>query len=245
MPFFKITYNDKYRFATLHHYGCVMHCPVCSYKLRSGANGVPGQSFPRPSSFLDIPTIQTALRSVPIDKVYFMGGEPTIARELPALLDFAKNTLKVNTYLGHTAGWRIPVENLDGANVGLKAWDEQVHLTYTGRKKQDIFPSFANAAAAGLEMKANVVYVPGLVDQDQVQAIAQWIAGVNLDIPLHIMGYIPVPGQPYARPTVEQMQEVVGQCRRHLNHVAYSHLSSQEALDLTARDDRFAVRAIA
>ena len=44
MPFFKITYNEKYRFATLHNFGCTFRCGVCSYKLRSGADGVPGLS---------------------------------------------------------------------------------------------------------------------------------------------------------------------------------------------------------
>ena len=44
MPFFKITYNQKYRFATLHNFGCTFRCGVCSYKLRSGAEGTPGRS---------------------------------------------------------------------------------------------------------------------------------------------------------------------------------------------------------
>ena len=53
MPFFKITYNPKHRFATLHNFGCTFRCGVCSYKLRSGADGVPGQVYPRPERFLD------------------------------------------------------------------------------------------------------------------------------------------------------------------------------------------------
>jgi len=245
MPFFKITYNDKYRFATLHHFGCALRCGVCSYKLRSGPDGVPGHSFPRPTAFLDIPTMQQALWRVPLDKVYFMGGEPALDRDLPAMLDFTKNTLGVKAYLGHTAGWKLPLQNLDGANVGLKAWDESVHRAYTGREKGPIFANFAAGVAAGLEMKANVVYIPGLVDQDQVGSVAQWIASLDVEIPLHIMGYIPIPGQPYSRPTALQMEQVVHQCRQHLRHVASSHLSSEQALDLTARDDRFAVRRIA
>jgi pyruvate formate lyase activating enzyme len=164
---------------------------------------------------------------------------------LPVLLDFAKNTLRARTYLGHTNGSRLPIPNLDGANVGLKAWDEKVHLAYTGRPKQPIFDNFAAAFRAGLELKANVVYVPGLVDLDQVEAIAAWLATLSRDIPFHIMGYIPVPGQTYARPTEGQMELAVQICRKHLSGVASSHLSSQEALDLTARDDRFASRQIA
>ena len=94
-------------------------------------------------------------------------------------------------------------------------------------------------------MKANVVFVPGLVDVDQVEAIAVWLATLNPEIPFHIMGYIPVPGQPYQRPTNEQMAAALAVCRKHLRNVGSSHLTSQEALDLTARDDRFAVKRIA
>ncbi len=174
-----------------------------------------------------------------------MGGEPTVSKQLPEMLDFAKNVLGVKTYLGHANGSRLPLSNLDGANVGLKAWDEDVHLRYTGRPKSSIFHNFEVAVDAGLEMKANMVFIPGFVDVDQVEATAAWLATLNQEIPFHIMGYIPVPGQPYERPTKEQMAIVTEACRKHLRNIAISHLTSEEALDPSARDDRFAVKTIA
>lgn len=244
MVFYKITYNDKYRFATLHNYGCTFHCAVCAYRLRSGADGPPGLSFPRPERFLTVDQMKQALLSVPLDKVSFMGGEPTISKELPEMLDFIKNNLGVKAYLGHTNGSKLPLPNLDGANVGIKAWDEKVHLQYTGKPKDMIFHNFEAAFHAGLEMKANVVFIPGLVDVDQVEAIAAWLSMLSSEIPLHIMGYIPVPGQPYERPTDEQMLAAAEACRKHLSNVASTHLTSHQALDLSARDDRFIVRDI-
>lgn len=245
MSFHSITYNYKYRFATLHNYGCMFRCPVCSYKLHSGPQGRPGYSWPKPEAYLTTEQIQEALRKVDIATLYFMGGEPTMARNLPELLDFGKNVLGVRTFLGHCNGWKLDLPNLDGANVGLKAWDPQVHRAYTGREKEPIFGNFRRAFEAGLDLKANVVYVPGLVDLDQVEAIAAWLGHLSRDIRFHIMGYIPVPGQPYERPTVEQMERAVALCQRHLNHVAMSHLTSTEARDHAARDDRFAVKQIA
>lgn len=245
MAFHKITYHETYRFATVHNFGCTFRCPVCSYRLRSGADGPPGQAFPKPERFLSFGEVRAALLSVPAAKVYFMGGEPTVARDLPLVLDFARNVLKVPTFLGHTNGSRLPMPNLDGANVGLKAWGEKVHLAYTGREKGAIFDNFAAAFRAGMELKANVVFIPGFVDLDQVEAIAAWLATLSRDIPFHVMGYIPVPGQPYARPTEEQMAAALEACRKHLAHVASSHLTSEQALDLSARDDRFVVKQIA
>ena len=189
--------------------------------------------------------MQQALRSVLPEKVYFMGGEPTVAGDLPAMLRFAKEALGARTCLGHTNGSRLPLPHLDGANVGLKAWDEEVHLALTGRPKGPIFDNFAAAFEAGLELKANVVFIPGLVDADQVEAIAAWLAALGRGIPFHVMGYIPVPGQPYRQPTEQEMAAVVAACRKHLTAVGSSRLSGREALDLSARDDRFAVRQIA
>lgn len=245
MAFHTITYNDKYRFATLHNYGCTFRCPVCSYKLRSGANGTPGLSYPRPERMLTVSEMKKALRSVSLEKVYFMGGEPTVAKELQEMLDFAKDELGARTFLGHTNGSRLPLPNLDGANVGFKAWDEETHLRYTGRPKAPIFDNFAAAVHSGLEMKANIVFIPGLVDVDQLEEVAAWLADLSPRIPFHIMGYIPVPGQTYVRPTRDQMAEAVGVCERHLANVEASHLTPEEAIDITARDDRFRVRTIA
>jgi len=245
MAFHRITYNEKHRFATVHNFGCTLRCPTCSYKLRSGPNGRPGQITPRPKEFLTMEEVRHALRSVPIDKVNFMGGEPTVAVELPEALAFCKQELGVRTFLGHTIGLHLPLPNLDGANVGLKAWDDATHRRYTGRERKPFFDNFAAAYQAGLEMRANIVFIPTFVDLDQVEAVAAWVASIDRTIPFHIMGYIPVPGQPYPRPTTEQMEQALAVCCRHLDNVGASHLTTEEALNLVPRDDRFDVRQIA
>ncbi|MBN1614723.1 MAG: radical SAM protein [Deltaproteobacteria bacterium] len=241
MAFYKVTYNEKYRFATVHNYGCTFRCPICSYKLKSGEHGKPGHAYPPPERYLEAEEIKGVLKTLDVDKLYFMGGEPTVAKDLQEIIDFAKEALGVPSHLGHTNGSRLPLPNLKGANVGLKAWDDGVHLAYTGKRKKRIFDNFDRAYRAGMELKANVVYVPGLVDLDQIESIAAWIAGLDREIPFHIMGYIPVPGQKYERPTAEQMKAAEAACRRHLRHVAFSHMDPESALHLSGRDDRFAV----
>lgn len=245
MPFHKITFNEAHRFATLHNQGCTFRCPVCSYKLRSGEHGRPGRSHPEPERFLTLDEMRRALAPLPVDRVYFMGGEPTCAKELPEMLAFARGTMRVRTALGHTNGSRLPLPDLDAANVGLKAWDPEVHRRYTGWDRDIILGNVERAFRAGIEIRANAVLVPGLVDGDQLESLARWLSGLSPDIPFHVMAYIPVPGQPYARPTEEQVEEAVAACRRHLRHVASSRLSPDEALNLAGRDGRFAVRRVA
>jgi pyruvate formate lyase activating enzyme len=245
MAFYRITYNEKHKFATLHNYGCTFRCPVCSYKLHTGADGVPGKHHSSPSKFLTINEMKNILEPLPLERLNFMGGEPSIAKELPEMLDFAKNTLAVKTFLGHTNGSGIPMKNLDGANVGLKAWDKKVHRDYTGKDKGAIFANFAKAFESGMELKANVVFIPGFVGLDQIEAIAEWISALNREIPFHIMGYIPVPGQPYTRPTAEQMEDAVNVCKKYLSHVKSSHLSPDDAKNIYAKEDLFKVSVLA
>lgn len=241
MAFYKVTYNERHHFATVHNYGCTFHCPTCSYKLKSGPSGKPGLAYPGPDRYLNVEEIKEILRRLPIKDLYFMGGEPTVAKDLPALLRFGKEELGVTTRLGHTNGSQIPLTDLDGANVGLKAWDEDLHRSLTGRERRRIFANVAAAYAGGVDLKINIVYVPGLVDVDQVEGVAAWLASVSRDIPFHIMGYIPVPGQPYPQPTEEQMLAAERACRQHLGQVKSSRLTPDHALRLADRDDRFAV----
>ena len=244
MAFYKITYNRKHDFATVHNYGCTFRCPICSYKLRSGPTGTPGLAYPRPERYLSAQEVKDALLSVSPSSVHFMGGEPTVSKMLPEILDFVKNEMHSETMLGHTNGSNLSLKNLDGANVGLKAWREDTHILMTGIEKSRIYDEFSHAAERGLKLSANLIYIPGLVDLDQVDAVAEYIAGFG-NIPFHIMGYIPVPGQPYRRPTLEEMEVAKRTAERHIDNVRYSHLSPEEVLSLERDDDRFDVEVIA
>lgn len=245
MAFYRITYNEKYNFATLHNWGCTFRCPYCSYKLRSGADGRPGFSTPKPEKFLTVEEQKKALLEIKPARVYFMGGEPTVAAELEEMLRFAKEELGAETKLGHTNGSRLPLPCLDGANVGFKAWSEELHLQITGRPKQLIYDNFRNAFDSGIKMAANMVFIPGFVGLDELEGCVRFIASLDPEIPFHIDGYIPVPGQPHRRPTDEEMLEAEALVKSYLPNCRYSHLTSEEALDLSARDDRFRVKRIA
>ena len=70
MAFYRITYNEKYNFATLHNWGCTFRCPYCSYKLRSGADGRPGFSTPKPEKFLSVEEQKKALLEIRPAKYY-------------------------------------------------------------------------------------------------------------------------------------------------------------------------------
>jgi pyruvate formate lyase activating enzyme len=232
MPFYKVTYSEQYRRATVHNRGCNFRCLGCAYKVREFA---PVERWP------GLDEIKSALASLDIERVHFMGGEPTTCPDLPDLVRYCKRDRGVRTFLGHTNGSNLPTDNLDGANVSLKAFSEEKHVYYTGQPAAPVFEAFRRAFEAGLEMKASTVYIPGLIDVDEVASLARFVGSLSPEIPFHIMGYIPIPGTPWPRPTEEQMREVVAMVQSVLKDVGFSHLTVDDARDLTKRDSRFKV----
>ncbi len=235
MAIYKITYAERYRRATLHNYGCNFRCRGCTYKLKRN---------PRPDRFLPIAEIHECLRRLQPDAVHFMGGEPTTNPQLPELLAFCRQELGVTTRLGHTNGSGLVTENLDGTNVSFKAFDEDVHLAYTGRSVAPNIENFRRSYEAGLEMRASTVFIPDLGGLEQVEKVAAFVASVDRAIPFHILGYIPVPAAPWRRPTDDELEQAVAAARRYLKCVTFSHFTSEQAKDLTQRDDRFAVQRV-
>ena len=116
-------------------------------------SGKPGLAFPAPKQYLETAEIKETLRRLPIKNLYFMGGEPTLARNLTGLLRFAKEELGLTTKLGHTNGSGLPLPYLDGANVGLKAWDADIHRAITGQDRDHILTKVAFAHAKGMNSK--------------------------------------------------------------------------------------------
>ena len=235
MAIYKITYSEKYGRATLHNYGCNFRCRGCTYKLKKD---------PRPRRFPSLEEIQGCLRRISPEAVHFMGGEPTTNAQLPELLAFCKQELGLTTRLGHSNGSGLVTENLDGSNVSFKAFDEGLHREYTGHPAAPLFENFRRSYEAGIEMRASTVFIPDFGGLDQVAKVAAFVASVDRKIPFHILGYIPVPGAPWRRPSDEEMEEAVQVARLHLDKVTFSHFTSEQAKDLTQRDERFAVQQV-
>lgn len=220
MSIYKITHSAENRRAHLYNWGCSFRCKGCAYKLRAEE---------RPDRFLDVGEIRSVLLTLQdLERVHFLGGEPSINEDLPQLLDMCKNELELITWLGHTNGSRLPLANLDGANVSLKAFSAELYQEYTGYPRQPIYDNFEAAYQAGISLRAETVLIPDYIDVDEVEAIAQFVASVDQDIAFHVTGYMRVPRQPWREPTVLEMQRAVAAAKKYLGNVSFSHLTGEE-----------------
>lgn len=233
MPFYKLTYSKQYRRATVHNLGCNFRCIGCAYKLKGG--------HPKPDRIPALEEFKTALAGLDCDRVHFMGGEPTTCADLPEMLRFCKDDLHLTAGLGHTNGSNLPDAPLDFSSVSFKAFTEEKHLEYTGQPAAPVYDNFRAAHERGVAMKASTVFIPDFCGAEDVLRIAEFVAAVSPDLPFHIMGYVPVPSAPWRRPSEEEMAQVVEAVQEILPQVGYSHLTPEQMVDLSARDDRFNV----
>jgi len=79
----------------------------------------------------------------------------------------------------------------------LKAWDDRLHMALCGvsnHKTLDNFKQLSKRIAKRPEppfLVASTLLVPGYVDEEEVDAIARYISGLNPEIPYSLLAFYP------------------------------------------------------
>jgi pyruvate formate lyase activating enzyme len=138
--------------------------------------------------------------------VCYFGGDP--ASQMPHALASAKLLAEKGvTLCWETAGTanrrlmdralQYSMETGGCMKFDLKAFDESLHITLTGRGNRQILENFARAAERFKERPdpppiiASTLLVPGYVDAEEISRIAAFIAEVNPHIPYALLGFGP------------------------------------------------------
>jgi pyruvate formate lyase activating enzyme len=183
--------------------------------------------------------VEEVLEGLDIERVHFLGGEPTLNPDLSRLAHFARVTLGVHAKIGHSNGSLMPPEDIEATSVSIKALDERVHIQYTGVSNASVLRNFARAYQAGVKMEASSVFIPDYVDCDEIEKVARFVAEIDPGIPYHIVGYIPVPDSPWRAPTPDEVERAAAIAKSYLFHVTFSCLSIEDFLKVKALDPRY------
>jgi len=231
MGIHKITYSSRFRRAGVYNWGCNFNCIGCSYKLKPPYQ--PG------TPFLGLEKVKEVLGSLDVERVHFLGGEPTLTPNLAELARFARNELDAYTKIGHSNGSVMPPRDIDAMSISIKAYTDSIHVDYTGVSNVEVLRNFIKIYDLGVELDASSVFIPGYIDCEETEKIARFIADIDPKIPYHSIGYIPVPGAQWRRPTPVEVERVAQTARKHLSEVTFSCLSPDEALNLRGTDPRY------
>ncbi|MBP1945996.1 radical SAM protein [Methanobacterium petrolearium] len=219
MAIYKISYSKEFKRANIHNYGCNFNCTWCSYKLGN---------HPKPDRFLDLGEIKEVLSRMDIEWVHFVGGEVSTYPLLEEVADFSKNVLGVRTKIGHSNGYNLPPESIDAISISIKSLSEDFYIKYTGKSNKSVLENFQAVYERGIEVDASSVYIPELIDHDEIEEIVTFIADIDPKIPYHITGYIPVPGTPWRTPTWDEITKAQKIAENYLEQVEVSWFSSFE-----------------
>jgi len=121
----------------------------------------------------------------PLEEAVITGGEPTLDRDyLVDLVSQLKGftgdvVLDTNGYLLDDSYLGELLEaGLTEVMFDLKAWDEKLHEWYTGYSNRRILANIRNAYGK-VKLVVNTVYIPGIVDEREIEQIARFLAEID------------------------------------------------------------------
>ena len=184
-------------------YGCNLRCPFCqNFEIAQiAAGGARGQtSLGRRRNAKIVPPeliADLALNSVTDGNigVAYTYNEPFMGYEY--IYDCAKlvrGAGLLNVLVTNGCVSREPLELMlpliDAVNIDLKSFSEAFYKKIGGCL--DTVKNTIKSAAAGCHAEITTLVIPGENDsEDEIAALAGWLASVNADMPLHLTRFFP------------------------------------------------------
>lgn len=230
MKIYHITYSPESKVVYLHFWGCNLSCRGClchkeiyDCHLEETMEAIfqrNKMAEPMPTAFLNIEQVQDIVRNLEVRQVFFMGQEPATDPQLP---DLAKSLhAEFATYnILLTNGFNIfPVKYFNEIVFSIKAYTDSLHCEYTGKSNAEALANFTSLYKSGAKLRAESIFIPEYIERNEIAKIASFIGQVDKDIPYRIDAFLPVGGNPWRRPTGEEMKAAVTTAKRFLNNVS-------------------------
>ena len=202
-----------------------------------------------------------------IKRAVITGGEPTLDPEyllslISDLKDYSVRDFELSTngfminedLLKELLKLKLPVL----VKLDLKAYDEKIHREYTGKSNVNVLKAIELLSKFGPGLYkgsypfiVRTVYIPDIIDIDQIEKIAKFIARMNKNICYRIEQFSPVHGGNISRrPTFDEMMDAYNVAKKYLENVVittylptrpeynYWEVRADEALSLFEEIDR-------
>lgn len=165
------------------------------------------------------------------EEIIITGGEPTLNRNY--LLDLISK-LNFSNVIMETNGYFLDEEYVDelvkaGLNeimLDLKAYDEGLHKWYTGFSNRIILQNVIKIHKK-IKLIIKTVYMPGIIDEVEIENIARFISGTDPEIEYRINDFKPLKGISRT-PTHREMENAYSRAKKHLKNVIISRSCRRE-----------------
>ncbi|MHA1632021.1 MAG: radical SAM protein [Candidatus Freyarchaeota archaeon] len=178
---------------------------------------------------LSLSEFESLVKGLDTEKAILGGAEPTLDEELPKAIRLLSG-LGIETHLT-TNGYilnrkmvgKLEEEGLSSVCISIRAYNDYVHRFYTGRTNRPVLDNFKLVSESGIEVMAESILIPGLVELDEIERIARFIADIDPSIPYRIDGFMPFGNVPWHSPSPEEVVKAVQVAKRYLENVHCVH----------------------
>jgi len=228
---YHIVYEPSFKSATIHFWtGCNLKCRgcFCHYEkldfslIDNWADKVAkGNIEEPPTRFLSLKEILELIGKLDIERVIFIGTEPSLDPELPELAKELHKRFRSYNILLTNGVKLVDMEHIDEVVFSIKAVTDEIYRAYTGCSNKKTLENFKAVYNSGKKMQAECLLIPGMIDAREIEKVARFIAGIDKNITLRIDGYFKVGDCPWPAATSEDVTRAAELARRHLNNVNY------------------------
>lgn len=110
------------------------------------------------------------------------------------------------------------LEHMDKICVSIKAYSDELHRKFTGRSNKNVLKNFEKIHDSGVSLSSESIYIPSLIEAEEIKKIARFISSIDQEIPYHIDAYIPV-NNLWRAPKPREIKNAVRGARRYLMNV--------------------------
>ena len=151
----------------------------CEYCLPDGYQCETDRNF---LSVKEITHVASAFANLGTSKIRITGGEPSLRKDLPEIIEVCRNTQGIEQVAMTTNGYKLPQQveswkeaGLDSLNVSVDSLDPRLFNSITGHDKLDtIMAGIDKALTLGIKVKVNAVLMRHF-NQQQLNSFLNWI----------------------------------------------------------------------
>lgn len=135
-----------------------------------------------------------------------------------------KNVLVTNAYL-EPKPWKTLLKWTDAANIDLKSLDGDYYRRLCMGKLEPVLENIKEAVGK-IHLELTCLIIPGENDhREHIRRLAQWIAALDPEIPLHLSRYFPNYQMKSPATPIETMEESSAIAKEFLKHVYLGNIN--------------------
>ena len=228
---YNIAFAESIKQAYIHFWVCNIQCKGCILRkilydsmldrnMHLYLAEPKGETCP-PSRFMDFESVIDTLVGLGAKSVFFEGQEASLDPAMPLIAETLHRKLSTTNIL-LTNGLNMPdLKHIDRVAFGLKAFNEDLHIDYTGQSNRIILENFKRIYESGVPMLAETVVIPGYIDAEEIGRLAKFIESIDAGMLYHLDAYSKVADNPWPRATIEDVERAAVAAGKHLTNVHF------------------------